>query len=84
MERHLAAAEGLASAAGTASDLDQLMQTPQFSEYVAANDHGGRTCLEVQERLDALAAASDSVANTPWLTSLGVTVRTTFGCEAPE
>ena len=56
MTRELAAAEGLARVAETVSSRDQLLRTPEFAEYRAANDAGAGVCIDVQARLDDLSA----------------------------
>jgi hypothetical protein len=80
MARLLAAAEGLAAGAGTFSSLEEAEQTPEFAEYRAANADGARVCLDVQARLDDLAASGEAFADEPWFSGLGLVVRAALGC----
>jgi hypothetical protein len=78
--RLTAAAEGLAASAANTNSVDELEQTPEFTEYRAANDDGARVCLEVQTWLDDLAATGKTFADEPWLSGLGLAVRAVIGC----
>lgn len=78
--RLTAAAEGLAAAAGTSNSIEDAEETPEFAEYLAANDDGARVCLDVQARLDDLATTGEAVADEPWLSGLGLAVRAAIGC----
>ena len=81
MARLLAAAEGLAASAGTVSSLEEAEQTPEFAEYRAANADGDRICLDVQAKLDDLAAGGEAFADTPWIPDeLSLAVRAALGC----
>ena len=50
----------------------------------AANDDGARVCLEVQAKLDDLAASSEAFADVPWLSGLGLAVQAAVGCGEVE
>ena len=78
--RLLAAAEELAAVANTVGTLEEAEQTPEFAEYRAANADGARVCLEVQAKLDDLAAIREATADVPWLPSLGTAVRGALRC----
>ena len=78
--RLTAAAEGLAVSTGAASSIEEAEQTPEFAEYLAANDDGARVCLNVQAKLDDLAAVGEAFENQPWLSGLGLAVRAAIGC----
>lgn len=65
---------------GTVSTLEDAEQTPEFAEYLAANDDGARVCLTVQAKLDDLAATGETFENEPWLSGLGLAVRAVIGC----
>jgi hypothetical protein len=81
MARLLAAAEALVAGAGTVSSLEEAEQTPEFAEYRAANADGARICLDVQAKLDDLAAGGEAFADTPWIPDeLGLAVRAALGC----
>ena len=74
------AAEGLAASAGASNSIEEAEQTPEFAEYLAANDDGARVCLNVQAKLDDLATTGQAFANDPWLSGLGLAVRAAIGC----
>ena len=74
------AAEGLAASAGAANSIEEAEQTPEFAEYLAANDDGARVCLNVQTKLDDLAATRQATADVPWLPTLGIAVQVALGC----
>ena len=75
------AAEGLAASAGTVSSIEEAEQTPEFAEYRAANADGARVCLDVQAKLDDVAAGGEAFADTPWIPDeLGLAVRAALGC----
>jgi hypothetical protein len=78
--RLTAAAEGLATSARIANSIEEAEQTPEFAEYLAANDDGARVCFDVQMRLDDLAAAGQAFANEPWVSGFGLAVRAVIGC----
>ena len=78
--RLTAAAEGLAAAGGTASSMEEAEQTPEFAEYRAANADGARVCLDVQAKLDDLAASGEVLADVPWVSGLGLVVQAALGC----
>lgn len=78
--RQLVAAEELAPVAATVSNRDELVLTPEFVEYEAANTNGSQACLDVQARLDELAAIGEATADVPWLPTLGVAVQAAMGC----
>jgi hypothetical protein len=81
MARLLAAAEGLVAGAATVSSLEEAEQTPQFAEYRAANADGARICLEVQAKLDDIAATGEAFADAPWIPGeLSLAVRAAVGC----
>lgn len=81
MARLLAAAEGLVASAGTVSSLEEAERTPEFAEYSAANADGGRVCLDVQAKLDDLAAGGEAFADTPWIPDeLSLAVSAALGC----
>jgi hypothetical protein len=81
MARLLAAAEALVADVGTVSSLEEAEQTPEFAEYRAANADGARICLDVQAKLDDLAAGGEAFADTPWIADeLGLAVRAALGC----
>ncbi len=52
----------------------------QFAEYRAANADGARACLEVQAKLNDLAAIGEATADVPWLPTLGTAVRGALRC----
>jgi hypothetical protein len=74
------AAEGLAASAGSVSSFEEAEQTPEFTEYLAANDDGARICLDVQAKLDSLVASSDEFADVPWISGLVLVVQAAVGC----
>jgi hypothetical protein len=74
------AAEGLAASAGIASSIEEAEQTPEFAEYRAANAAGARVCLDVQAKLDNLAASGEALADVPWISGLGLVVDAALGC----
>ena len=74
------AAEGLAAAAGNVSSLKEAEQTPEFAEYLAANDDGATVCLDVQAKLDSLVASDDEFTDVPWISGLGLVVQAALGC----
>jgi hypothetical protein len=78
--RLTAAAEGLAASAGAVNSLEEAEQTPEFAEYLAANADGARVCLEVQAKLDDLAASGEAFADVPWVSGLGLAVQAAVGC----
>jgi hypothetical protein len=78
--RLIVAAEGLAASAGTVDSYEKAEQTPEFSEYLAANADGARVCLDVQAKLDSLVASSDEFADVPWISGLGLVVQAALGC----
>lgn len=78
--RLLAAAEDLIAVTNTVGSLEEAEQTPEFAEYRAANADGARVCLEVQTKLDDLAAIDEATANVPWLPTLGTAVRGALRC----
>lgn len=78
--RLTAAAEGLAVAAGTVGSIEEAERTPEFAEYRAANADGALICLDVQARLDDLAASGKAFADQPWLSGLGLVVEAALGC----
>ena len=81
MARLLAAAEGLVAGAGTVSTLEEAEQTPEFAEYRAANADGARVCLDVQAKLDDLAASGEAFTDAPWIPDqLGLAVQAALGC----
>jgi hypothetical protein len=82
--RVTAAAEGLAASAGTVSSIEEAEQTPEFAEYRAANDDGDRVCLDVQAKLDGLAASGEALADVPWVSGLGLVVQAAVGCGEVE
>jgi hypothetical protein len=74
------AAEDLAASAGNSNSMEEAEQTPEFAEYRAANDDGARVCLNVQAKLDDLAASGEVFADSPWLAGLSLAVRAVIGC----
>jgi len=74
------AAEGLAASAGAVNSMEEAEQTPEYAEYLAANDDGARVCVNVQARLDDLAGSGEAFADEPWLSGLGLAVRAVIGC----
>jgi hypothetical protein len=74
------AAEGLAASAGTVSSFEEAEQTPEFTEYLAANADGASVCLDVQAKLDSLVASSDEFADVPWISGLALVVQAALGC----
>jgi hypothetical protein len=78
--RLTAAAEGLAASAGTVSSFEEAEQTPEFEEYLAANADGALVCLDVQAKLDDLAASGEAFVDVPWVSGLGLVVRAALGC----
>ncbi len=82
--RLTAAAEGLAASADTVKSIEEAEQTPEFAEYLAANADGAGVCLEVQAKLDNLAASSEAFADVPWLSGLGLAVQAAVGCGEVE
>jgi hypothetical protein len=74
------AAEGLAASAGTVSSFEEAEQTPEFTEYLAANADGARVCLDVQAKLDGLVASGDEFADVPWISGLGLVVQAALSC----
>jgi hypothetical protein len=74
------AAESLAATAGTASNIEEVERTPEFSEYLAANADGARVCLDVQAKLDELAASGEALADVPWVAGLGLVANAALGC----
>ena len=79
-ERQLVAAEDLAPVAESLSSRDQLVLTPEFAEYEAVNINGSQACVDVQARLDDLAATRQATADVPWLPTLGIAAQATMGC----
>ena len=55
-------------------------QTPEFTEYLAANADGRLACLEVQELLDGLVASGEALADAAWSPDVGLAVRAVLGC----
>jgi hypothetical protein len=81
VDRGLVATEALIAVADTASSPEEAQQTPEFSEYTAANADGSSSvCRDAVAKLDELAASSEAFADQPWISSLAVTVRAAFGC----
>ena len=81
IDRGLVATEALIAVADTASSPEEAQQTPEFSEYTAANADGSSSvCRDAVAKLDELAASSEAFADQPWISSLAVTVRAAFGC----
>jgi hypothetical protein len=81
MARLLAAAEALVAGAGTVSSIEEGQQTPEFAEYLAANADGARICLDVQAKLDDLAASGEAFTDAPWIPAeLSLAVRAAVGC----
>ncbi len=67
--------------AGTVSSLKEAERTPEFAEYRAANADGARICLDVQAKLDDLAANGEAFADTPWIPDeLSLAVGAALGC----
>lgn len=85
MTRLLTAAEGLVAGAGTISSVEEAEHTPEFAEYRAANADGARVCLDVQAKLDDLAASGETFSDTPWIPNeLSLAVRAALGCGEVE
>lgn len=82
LDRGLVSAQSLATVAETASSPAEAEQTPEFAEYLAANEDGSsRVCLEAQAKLDELAASGEVFSDVPWFPGeLTETVRVAFGC----
>ena len=58
-----------------------MNRSPPFAEYRAANADGARVCLDVQAKLDDVAAGGEAFADTPWIPDeLGLAVRAALGC----
>jgi hypothetical protein len=74
------AAEGLAASAATVSSFEEVEQTPEFGEYLAANADGARVCLDVQAELDDLVASGEEFTDVPWIPGLGLVVQAALGC----
>lgn len=74
------AADGLAASAGAVSSIGELEQTPEFDDYQAANADGAHVCLEVQAKLEDLAASSETLTDVPWVSGLGLVVQAALGC----
>ena len=74
------AAESLAASADTISSIEEAEQTPEFAEYRAANADGARVCLDVQAKLDDLAATGEAFADVQWVSGLGLVVQAALGC----
>ncbi len=81
VDRELAAAEGLVAVADTVGSLEEAEQTPEFAEYQAAHADEPRICLEVQAKLDNLAATSAALRDVPWMSVLRLTVRAALPCD---
>ena len=81
MDRELAAAEGLVAVADTVGSLEEAEQTPEFAEYEAAHADEPRICLEVQAKLDNLAATSAALRDVPWMSVLRLAVRAALPCD---
>jgi hypothetical protein len=78
----LVAAENLAPVAEAVSSLDELRRTSAFAEYEAANQNGSLVCLEVQSKLDDLAARP--LIDNSWIPDLRLTVQAALGCSNPD
>jgi len=74
------AAEGLAASADTVSSIEEAEQTPEFAEYLAANADGALVCVDVQAKLDDLAASGEELADVPWISGLGLVAKVALGC----
>lgn len=75
----LAAAEGLVDVADTVSSLEEAEQTPEFAEYQAVNADADSICLDLQAKINDLAAAGEGFGG-PWITDLRLTVRAFLDC----
>jgi hypothetical protein len=82
--RLTAAAEGLAAPRGTVSSIEESEQAPEFAEYRAANADGAVVCLDLQAKLDDLAASGEAFADVPWLSGLGLAVQAALSCGEVE
>ena len=82
--RLTAAAEGLAATGGTVSSIEESEQTPEFAESRPANADGAVVCLDLQAKLDDLAASGEAFADVPWLSGLGLAVQAALGCGEVE
>jgi len=81
LDRGLEATEALESVAARAATPAEAEQTPEYAEYLAANSEGSsRVCLDVQTKLDALAADSETFEGEPWLSDLQLTATAVLGC----
>jgi hypothetical protein len=78
--RLLDAAEGLVGVADSVSSVEEAEQTPEFTEYLAANADGRLACLEVQELLDGLVASGEALADAAWIPDVGLAVRAVLSC----
>ena len=73
-----------ATRGGTVSSIEESEQTPEFAEYRAANADGAVVCLDLQAKLDDLAASGEAFADVPWLSGLGLAVQAALGCGEAE
>jgi hypothetical protein len=74
------AAEDLAASAGTVSSFKEAEQTPEFTEYLAANADGARVCLDVHAKLDSLVTSGDEFTDVPWISGLDLVVQAALSC----
>lgn len=79
LARLLAAAERLVDAADTVNSLEEAEQTPEFAEYHATNADSDSICLDLQAKINDLAASGEGFGG-PWISDLRLTTRAFLDC----
>jgi hypothetical protein len=80
LARLLAGAEGLVDVADTVSSLEEAQQTVEFAEYQAVNADSDSICLDLQAKINDLAANGEGFGG-PWISELRLTTRAFLDCD---
>jgi hypothetical protein len=80
LARLLAGAEGLVDVADTVSSLEEAQQTAEFAEYQAVNADSDSICLDLQAKINDLAANGEGFGG-PWISELRLTTRAFLDCD---